>query len=230
MDPIERQPDPRLSNAVLGAASLRAGEAAAPSSRPVRVSLPELKLNESEYIQSVTFELRGARILAVKQLPDDWDSESKWDTPDLLVFRCTARHFSNGLSSTKAFDDVLTVEQLDPRGAVFRIEAALELSSTDPTGRSDRKINVADEDIRKETAFENHPENAGSIPFRQTNATPTLIDLSSHYPSGLVDGRLATPAPSWSRQRLKSVQRMNDGLLRAAEPSFKTQRMVVEQQ
>lgn len=110
------------------------------------VSLPSVNLADSEFIQSVNLEVRSGRIFSVARMMNDWDYEVVWDTPDRVVFECSARHFSSGLSSIERFSNVITVQSDSP--GRLQLHLIIKTSSCTPTGRPDREFQFEHETIR----------------------------------------------------------------------------------
>jgi hypothetical protein len=110
------------------------------------VSLPEVKLQVSEYIQTIEIEVGGANIVSASQFLDDWDWELRRDSPALLWWRGTARHFSSGLSNTDSFQHLIRIQSYPDAGGAT-VTAKIGTSSTDPTGRPDREIFLRESDL-----------------------------------------------------------------------------------
>ena len=109
------------------------------------VSLPEIKLADEEYIQSVEVEIRCGCVVSINRFLDDWDTEVTWDHPGLLFVRCQARHFSAGFSNTGALAQFITARGSDE--CSMRVTAKVITSSTEPTGRPDREIAIGPKEM-----------------------------------------------------------------------------------
>ncbi len=116
------------------------------------VSLPPLKLEAGESIQSVEVTIVDGRIATINRTWDDWDLALVWDSPGELELKCHARHFVSGFQSTQKFGRFITVRVGpllgdSPRLTSFDIMATVRTGSTDKTGRGERDYHFSRSDI-----------------------------------------------------------------------------------
>ena len=123
---------------LVGLLFLAAGCVSRPPTQKLQtVSFPDVRLEQSEYIQSVKVSITRGHVVSVNRLLDDWDTEVHWDNPDLQFVDLQARHFGNGLASVHKLDGLISIM---PGNYQSGIEVILLTESTDPTGRAPRKI------------------------------------------------------------------------------------------
>lgn len=101
-----------------------------------------------EFIQAVELQVHNGRVVSVNRLVDDWDSELTWDNPALVTAWCYARHFSSGLSDTKALAGFITVESTS--NSPMTLKATLRTSSSEPAGRPDRNLEISGAELTLE--------------------------------------------------------------------------------
>ena len=109
------------------------------------VSLPGVRLADSEYIQSFVVNIQGGRITSINRLLDDWGLELVWDRPGEHSLEYSAGHFVSGLESTADLNDFFPVEA-DSR-LELRLTATIQTASTIPTGRPDREIAIGEKEM-----------------------------------------------------------------------------------
>lgn len=111
----------------------------------VVLSFPTVALAAGEYVESITVEVRGGRVISINRLVDDWDAALTWDSPELLKVELQARHFSSGLPNLARLNRFLTLEAIG--AAQPRITATIRIESTEPSGRPDRQLTLAEKDL-----------------------------------------------------------------------------------
>jgi hypothetical protein len=190
------------------------------------VSLPPLKLADTEYIESVEITIEGGRIATINRTWDDWDMGLQWDNPGSLTLSCRARHFSAGRQSTGDFTRIVTVEAGSPsrettKSGSFDIMATVRTACPNGTGRQNREYHLVRSDLilspppspsiwRTRAQFHRSPESRTYVVQWGYGATEIANQL------GMTVGQLSSLNPSVDLSHLQVGQ-----VLIVSEPAHK---------